>query len=280
MATSNEESKKKYKSEQAADEALKKVSVELVKRLDLFDTNLHLYSMNALTDIETETLGNSSKPELERKRYLVTTVLPNKGHYKGMKLLMQALKKSEQSEILRLLESAYNEAVDAIITKIKSYQAAVTASGCSDGIASVMFDNQNLAYKDGGGGLRTCGNLGAPNESSSNSSADEDDAISLDSLLEQLSQAQSDVGSPMDPPKQQESQSGSLHSYNVTIKLPHNSGTVEITAYRARAEHICYSSNPCKIKPPKRHSLDTVVEKSNDSNSNNDYAGALKVNGI
>ena len=175
MAVSKEMSKKKIKSEQAAGEALKKVSVLLVKQLDLFDTALHLYSMNCLTDIEVETLVNSSKSPLERKQYLVTTVLPNKGHYKGMKFLMQALKETEQSEILNLLEKEYNEAVDAIVTWIKT----TTASDYSDVIASVLFDDHNLACKDGGGDSRTCGNLGTPNESDRSSSADEDDVISL-----------------------------------------------------------------------------------------------------
>ena len=44
------------------------------------------------------------------------------------------------------------------------------------------------------------------------------------------------------------------------------------------ADDISYSSNPRKIKPQKQHLLPTVAG-SND-NSNNEYAGALKVDGI
>ena len=141
-----------------------------------------------------------------------------------------------------------------------------------------MFDDHNLACKDGGGDSRTCGNLGTPDRSSF---ADEDDVISLDSLVEQLPQAPSDVGPPIDPPEQQESQSRSPYSYDVTIRLPHNDGTITVTAsspHRPRADDISYCSNPQKIKPQKQHSLPTVAG-SND-NSNNEYAGALKVNGI
>lgn len=110
-------SKQKYRSDRAADKALKRTSVKLVNQLDLFDTTLHLHAMDGLTQLETEKLGNSYKTELERKQYLVTTVIPSKGQYKGMKLLMRALRQTEQYEILSLLEKTYDEEVDVIISK-------------------------------------------------------------------------------------------------------------------------------------------------------------------
>ena len=102
----------KFKSNAAADKALKKISVDLVQQLNLSDTTLHLHAMNGLTPLETEKLQNGYITELERKQYLVTTIMPSKGLYKGMRLLRRALKQSGQAEVFNSLEKAYEAAVD------------------------------------------------------------------------------------------------------------------------------------------------------------------------
>ena len=116
------------KSDRAADIALKRISVDLVNQLDLFDTTLHLYAMDGLTPSEMEKLNNIYITELEKKQYLVTTVIPSKGHYRGMILLRRALKESKQNEILYLLEKTYDEEVDAINNPAFSENYAMSAS--------------------------------------------------------------------------------------------------------------------------------------------------------
>ena len=103
--------KQKIKSDRAADKALRRISVHLVKELNLFETTLHLYAMDGLTPSEMERLRNHCETELEKRLYLVTTVIPSKGQYKGMKLLMRALRQTKQYEILSFLEKTYDEEV-------------------------------------------------------------------------------------------------------------------------------------------------------------------------
>ena len=109
--------KEKHKSNVAADKELKRISVDLMQQLNLFDTTLHLHAMNGLTPLETEKLQNSYVTELERKQYLVTIVIPSKGLYKGMRLLRWALKQSGQDEVFNSLEKAYEAAVDEVIAE-------------------------------------------------------------------------------------------------------------------------------------------------------------------
>ena len=99
----------------AAGKALRKISAELVEQLDLVETTIHLHKSNGLTPLELEKLSNFYTTSLERKQYLVTTIIPSQGHYEGMRLLRRALKRSEQNEILKILEKAYEDAVDTII---------------------------------------------------------------------------------------------------------------------------------------------------------------------
>ena len=208
-------SKQKYRSDRAADKALKRTSVNLVKQLDLFDTTLHLHAMDGLTQLETEKLGNSYKTELERKQYLVTTVIPSKGQYKGMKLLMRALRQTEQYEILSLLEKTYDEEVDAIISKKpelkhksgEGYPVQATASECSDSINSAVLSDSSLVHKDDSrnvDGLTRTISIGSSSDDDDDDD-DDDDVILLDSLVvEQQTQTESDnVISPPDPPNQQ-----------------------------------------------------------------------------
>ena len=118
MSRSTNESTKekfKFKSNVAAGKALRKISAELVEQLNLLETTIHLHKINGLTPLELEKLSNFYTTSLERKQYLVTTIIPSKGHYEGMRLLRRALKRSEQNEILKILEKAYEDAVDTII---------------------------------------------------------------------------------------------------------------------------------------------------------------------
>ena len=68
---SKRESKKKFKSNLAADKALRRTSTVLVEQLNLFETTLHLYEIDGLTTLEMEKLRHLHSlqtTELERKR--------------------------------------------------------------------------------------------------------------------------------------------------------------------------------------------------------------------
>ena len=188
--------RQKFKSDVAADKALKRVSLDLVRQLNLFDTTLHLHAINGLTLLEVEKLGNSHSTELERKQYLVTTVIPSKGAYRGMRLLRRALKQSQQYEILNTLEKAYEDAVDTVIAKklglthapeVKhetGHGSSVQATGSDlcDSITSAMFSGSDLLQRDDRGHKKSYTHLGRPTSSStgvsssSSSSDDEGDA--------------------------------------------------------------------------------------------------------
>ena len=178
--------KPKFKSNQAADKALKRMSVYLVEELNLFDTTIHLYAMDGLTPSEMERLRNHYETELEKRLYLVTTVIPSKGQYKGMKLLMRALRQTEQYEVLSLLEKTYDEEVDIVIAEKqrKSYPIQATTSNFA------VFSDSDLVYKDidGGGNVRRRRNVDSLTRSTSSSSDeyDDDDVISLDSPVNEL----------------------------------------------------------------------------------------------
>ena len=140
------------KSDEAADKALKEITVKLVEQLDLFNTTNHLHSMGGLTPLEMQKLQNIAITELERKQYLVTIVMPSKGHYEGMRLLSQALKQSEQDELLSILENAYENTVEAEkrqlsqISEVKdetatSYPAQETAGNCCSDITLGIHGN-------------------------------------------------------------------------------------------------------------------------------------------
>ena len=278
----------KFKSDRAADKALKRTSVSLVEQLDLFDTTLHLHAMNGLTALETEKLGNHHETKLERKWYLLTNIIPSKGQYKGMKMLMRALRETEQLDVLSLLEKTYNEEVDAIIAKKlelkhktgENYPIQATASDCGDSITSAVLSDSSLLYKDSRKRRR---NLDIPTGSNSSSSDDdddeEDDVISLDSPVEQQSEAQQDIVVPLpNPPVKQQSQSESPY---VKVMLP-DSGTTMVTVmsspHRPRANHISHSSSPRKAKQPVQNA--SVIINSGPENSNTGAASNIKVKNI
>lgn len=184
----------KFKSNRAADEALRKMSLDLVEQLNLFETTLYLHKSNGLTPLEMEKLGNCYTTELERKQYLVLTVIPSKGHYRGMRLLRRALKQSKQYKLYNSLKKAYEEAVDAVIaeklrlpqpeSKVKHEAGASypeeTASDLYDSITFPLFNDANS--------LNPRYNLNrptSPSTSSSSSDASDDDIISLDPPAEQ-----------------------------------------------------------------------------------------------
>ena len=111
---------RKYKSDAAADKALKQIStIEILEQINLFETVLQLYSIGALTRLENEKLLNNYLTELTRKSLLVTSIIPGKGCYKGMRYLRRALKKTGQSVLLDKLDKAYEDAVDVLIAELK-----------------------------------------------------------------------------------------------------------------------------------------------------------------
>ena len=273
--------RQKFKSDVAADKALKRVSLDLVQQLNLFDTTLHLHTINGLTLLEAEKLGNCHSTELERKQYLVTTVLPSKGAYRGMRLLRRALKQSEQHEICNTLEKAYEDAVDAVIAKklgltqapeVKTetvsscYPVQATGSDLCDSITSMMFSDTDLLQQDGRGEkrkhIRT--HLGRPTSSStgvtsgsSSSDDDNDDAVSLDSPVQQQQTLPSFVDIKFQIPLSRDSK-----TVVAVTSLPH----------RQRSSHISYQSNPYKsnFKPP-RQAVSVAINVVPDNSSANDH---------
>ena len=106
-----------FQLDSAANRALRSITrLEVLRQLNLFETVIALYSLEAITPLEKEILDNHHNPELQRKDYLLTTVIPRRGPYKGIKVFQDALKKSEQFEVLRTLNQAYEDAVNAVIT--------------------------------------------------------------------------------------------------------------------------------------------------------------------
>ena len=167
--------------DQAADKALKSISVNFVEQLNLFETTLHLYTMDGLTTLEREKLQNIYITELERKQYLMTIVIPSKGPYKGMTMLRRALKETGQHEILNSLEKAYENAVHTNMAEKcdegeASHPVQVTISGCYDSHTTAVCSAPGLDCEDDA--------EKAARSSNSN--------VSFHSPLERLSQPQSD----------------------------------------------------------------------------------------
>ena len=250
--------------------------MELIEQLNLFNTSVHLHKIEGLDLLEMEKLGNSHITELERKQYLVTTVLPSKGHYKGMRLLRRALKESKQDEILNMLDKAYEGAVDAIIAErlrlsqtpeVKSgtsYPVQSPISECCDSITSATFSGIDLC-RDGGGevrGVRKSKNLNKStsldtNDSSDPDDDDGDDIISLDSPVERQQPLPSYVDVKFQFPLSQDSRT-----------------TISVTPspHRQRANHISHRSNPFKANTtrPEQALSVTVNVMSENPNTNND----------
>ena len=268
-------SKQKFKSNSAADKALRKISVDLIEQLNLFETTIHLHKISGLTALETGKLSNAHDTELERKHYLVTSVIPSKGYFKGMRLLRKALKESKQTELLNKLDKAYEGAVDAEIAQrlrlsqtpeVKSDKIEPTqssASGCyGDSITSAMFSGLDLMYSDGKGdskrstrrsrNLNRSGSLDTIGPSSC--SDDDDDIISLDS------------------PVQPEQPLPSYVNVKFQFSLPQgNRATVSVTPspHRQRSNHISHRSNPYKATQPEQAAVSFTVNVSSDHCYNN-----------
>ena len=271
-------SKRKFKSNLAADKALRRISMDLIEQLNLFETSLHLHKISGLTLLEMEKLNNSHNTELERKQYLVTTVIPSKGHYKGLKLLRRALKESKQDEIVNMLDKAYEGEVDAVIAerlrlsqppKVKhetgmSHHDSIqsTASGC-DSITSAMFSGLDLAYRDGGGDVKKrkinkSTSLDTSSGSEDDDDDDDDDIVSLDSPVEQQQQQQP---SYVDVKFQLPLSQGGRTTISVITPSPH----------RQRSNHISHQSNPFKVNATQpEQALVTVNIMSENSNTDND----------
>jgi len=127
---------RKYKSDAAADKALKQIStIEILEQINLFETVLLLYSIGALTRLEIEKLQNNYSTELTRKSLLVTSIIPGKGCYKGMRYLRRALKKTGQCVLLDKLDKAYEDAVDVLIAELQDLNLE-EVNNDSDGIRS------------------------------------------------------------------------------------------------------------------------------------------------
>ena len=231
-------SKQKIKSDSAADKALKGTLSRLVEQLNLFETTLHLQSMDALTRVEVEKLSNSFITESERKQYLLTTVMPSKGYYRGMRLLRRALKQSNQFELVNALEKAYEDVVDA---KKFNNEARVslqaTASNRCDSITSELLNVD----------LWKC--PGSSNHDGNNSDNDIH-IISHPPVQQQLLPLSSRVNVALQLPVSQDSSA---------------SVSVASTAHRQRSNHICCKSNPYRHKansPEQAVSVTVNVENS------------------
>ena len=277
-SVSIDRSKKKFKSNPAADKALRSISMVLVEQLNLFETTLYLHKINGLTPLEVQKLGNSHTTELERKQYLVTGVIPSKGYYRGMTLLRRALKKSNQFDLYNRLDKAYQEAVNEVIAeKLKIQQASenkhetLTGSTCSvktasdfcNSITSAMFMGSNSLYRSGGGEGK---NQNRPTSINSDSSDDnDDDVVWLDS--------------PLDSPLEQQQQSPSC-DVDVTLQIPLSQGhraTISLASspHRVRSDHISLESNPHKtnLRPSGQAvslTVNVIPENSSDGNSSSD----------
>ena len=177
------------KSDGAAEKALREITVKLVEQLDLFNTTNHLHSMGGLTPLEMQKLQNTAVTELERKQYLVTIVIPSKGHYEGMRLLSQVLKQSEQDELLSILENVYENTVEAEECQVKdetaSYPTQETCSDCCSDNTSGTHGNLD-SHKDLESDAGRSGDHDAPTQPSSN-----DDGVLLNSPVELQSQPES-----------------------------------------------------------------------------------------
>lgn len=270
MSTKNSNTVRDLKSDLAsdlaADKALKRIcTIDLLRQLNLFETIMQLYSLEGLTPLEKENLDNQHNAELERKSYLLTNVIPSKGNYKGMQLLRQALKQTEQYEILRVLEKAYEDAVSAITdedlellqkpkvpnTSVGLGQfptAAQTTELCASRGASIGSE-LDLAYLfSSENDLRKVNGFERLTSISSHSSSDTDGLV-------------------CDSPKVHQQLLSPTPSHTITIQLPISPGNGISTKVslaplqRERSDHICYKSNPYKTRTATQldHSVSVTI---------------------
>ena len=242
----------------AADRALRRITtVEVLRQLNLFETILHLYSMGQITDLEKQTLENIYNPELQRKYYLLTNVIPSRGWFRGMQLLQQALKQSEQFELLNILDKAYEDAVNSIVAGESfglsqdpnpeaSDPAQAAASNRCDSISSNFTsasDPDLVCTANNEDALRRDESLGRHMSFSSCSQSSSDDGC--DTIpLENFPQQQQPQQLPLSP-----TISPSSSSSHIIIHVPlSQSTTVSVTpgtpGHRERSGHISFESNP------------------------------------
>ena len=223
-------------SDLAADKALRRITrMEVLRQLRLFDTVIQLYSLEAISDLEKEILGNPYNPELQRKDYLLTNVVPRKGPYKGMQSLRQALKQSEQYEVLKILDKAYKDALDAIMANERSQDASdPSLAPRSDSVSS---SNASVGDPD----ESTVTGRNTSMSDSSQSSSDEYEPTS--SPQQQLTIVQQQPLSPSPSSSRIIIDVQSTTAVSVTTSV-----TTEVTAvpHRKRSGHISFESNPYK----------------------------------
>lgn len=222
-------------SDLAADKALRRITrMEVLRQLRLFDTVIQLYSLEAISDLEKEILGNPYNPELQRKDYLLTNVVPRKGPYKGMQSLRQALRQSEQYEVLKILDKAYKDALDAIMANERSLDA--NDSSLAPRSDSVSSSNASVGDPD----ESTVTGRNTSMSDSSQSSSDEYEPISSQ---QQLSIVQQQPLSPSPSSSRIIIDVQSTTAVSVTTSV-----TTEVTAvpHRKRSGHISFEANPYK----------------------------------
>ena len=237
----------------AAYKALRKASVVLIEQLNLFETSLHLHAINGLTLLELQKLRHSYTTEPERKQYLVTTIIPSKGYYRGMMLLRRALKKSNQFDLHNSLKNAYDEAVNILFSeklelphtpesKHKTGSNSSVEPVCFSDITSAMFTGSSLLYR-GEGKVQN-----RPISVDNDSSDESDDVLDY----------------PSDFPLEQQ---------QLQMPLPQRSMPTISLAYlphRLRSYHVSYKTNP--MLP-----VTVNVLPSNDSSSSDDRDKAIPV---
>ena len=232
-------------SDLAAAKALKRITtMDVLHQLNLTETVVCLYSSEGLTTLELERLNNYHNTEIERKNYLLTSVIPSKGPYKGMQLLQKALQQTGQHEILNRLNKAYEDAVNALIAEnLRTSSDTVQTSACA------------------------INNGRSDSISSSITSISEPDLVEgLDRFGSSSSQSGSDDGGDPDPsgPQQLHQQQPPLSPAHIIIHLPlSQSTTVSVTphGYRERSGHISYLKSPYKPHPKchREHSVELTL---------------------
>ena len=234
------------KSELAAGKALKRITtIDVLQQLNLFDIVMCLYSLEELTALQYEKLDNKYITELERKTYLLTDVIPNKGSYKGFQLLQKVLQQTGQNDILNGLKKAYEDAMDEILaeeklTGVASDPAPVNANN------NLLLDRRSDSISSSSIASVSDPDLAEENldrfactssQSSGSGSDDGGDSLRLDSSS----------------PQQREQQPSSSSHLIIHVPLTRSTtATVSVSSlggYRERSGHICYDANPYPHKP-------------------------------
>ena len=278
-----------FELDSAANRALRSITrLEVLRQLNLFETVIALYSLEAITPLEKEILDNPHNPELQRKDYLLTTVIPRRGPYKGIKVFQDALKKSEQFEVLRVLNQAYEDAVNAVITdeSLDSSQGAIPPDAV---ITNESLDLSQGNNESSSSSRATCSSTNEVSGSRSDSvssnvhagdpdlvaTANVEDALRRGKSLGRLTSLSSSSTSPntsdddadtvvpnsfssalqQQPFPQQQpalSPSGASASH-IIIHVPLTQSTTTVSVgpvpHRDRSGHISYGSNPYKSNP-------------------------------